>query len=216
VYAKDVLDIEQFSTVKGVNLDECDDSFYKKFNTGCISIPWQNEMIETECFKQINLFGPDNTLPADLMIDVLPPVEMKGCFPFRRKKKPRWKPVRISTPNARCYPETTGNEQNTSLSGQKMLENHLQNHHCSCPFQSGNINGGNSTTNHTHQNNHHKKDCLDVNEIHCDISNNSAIVTGSTGTKSSPSSTSNPRTSSPSKCSSNMINRVEGEENTAV
>ena len=41
VYAKDVLDIEQFSTVKGVNLDAKDDGFYARFNTGCVSIPWQ-------------------------------------------------------------------------------------------------------------------------------------------------------------------------------
>lgn len=51
VYAKDVLDIEQFSTIKGVALDSSDASFYSKFNTGSVSIPWQNEMIETECFK---------------------------------------------------------------------------------------------------------------------------------------------------------------------
>lgn len=44
VYAKDVLDIEQFSTVKGVSLDSTDDSFYSKFNTGSVSIPWQNEV----------------------------------------------------------------------------------------------------------------------------------------------------------------------------
>lgn len=44
VYAKDVLDIEQFSTVKGVNLDATDDSFYTKFNTGSVSIPWQDEV----------------------------------------------------------------------------------------------------------------------------------------------------------------------------
>ncbi|KAL6986582.1 G protein-coupled receptor kinase 6 [Sarracenia purpurea var. burkii] len=37
VYAKDVLDIEQFSTVKGVNLDATDDTFYSKFNTGSVS-----------------------------------------------------------------------------------------------------------------------------------------------------------------------------------
>ena len=104
VYAKDVLDIEQFSTVKGVNLDDSDDNFYRKFNTGCISIPWQTEMIETECYKELNLFGPNCTPTPDLLMDVPPPVEKEGCFPFRRKKKPRWKPVRISTPNARCYP----------------------------------------------------------------------------------------------------------------
>jgi G protein-coupled receptor kinase len=45
VYAKDVLDIEQFSTVKGVSLDSTDDSFYTKFNTGSVSIPWQTEVI---------------------------------------------------------------------------------------------------------------------------------------------------------------------------
>ena len=44
VYAKDVLDIEQFSTVKGVNLNEEDQEFYKKFSTGCVSIPFQNEV----------------------------------------------------------------------------------------------------------------------------------------------------------------------------
>lgn len=44
VYAKDVLDIEQFSTVKGVNLDATDDTFYSKFNTGSVSIPWQHEV----------------------------------------------------------------------------------------------------------------------------------------------------------------------------
>ncbi|KAI1725514.1 protein kinase domain-containing protein [Ditylenchus destructor] len=56
VYAKDVLDIEQFSTVKGVRLDATDNSFYDKFNTGSVSIPWQSEMISTECFQQLNIF----------------------------------------------------------------------------------------------------------------------------------------------------------------
>ena len=41
VYAKDVLDIEQFSTVKGVNLDANDNTFYGKFNTGAVTIAWQ-------------------------------------------------------------------------------------------------------------------------------------------------------------------------------
>lgn len=39
-----MLDIEQFSTVKGVNLDATDDTFYTKFNTGSVSIPWQCEV----------------------------------------------------------------------------------------------------------------------------------------------------------------------------
>ncbi|MEQ2170246.1 G protein-coupled receptor kinase 6, partial [Goodea atripinnis] len=44
IYAKDVLDIEQFSTVKGVELDPKDESFYSKVSTGSVSIPWQNEV----------------------------------------------------------------------------------------------------------------------------------------------------------------------------
>ncbi|CAG7722760.1 unnamed protein product [Allacma fusca] len=87
VYAKDVLDIEQFSTVKGVNLDASDDSFYSKFNTGSVSIPWQTEMIETHCFQDLNVYGPYNTPSADLLLDCPPPPETKGCFPFRRKVK---------------------------------------------------------------------------------------------------------------------------------
>merc|ERR1712176_1078734 len=53
VYAKDVLDIEQFSTVKGVTLGESDEDFYKRFNTGCVSITWQNEILET-VFDELN------------------------------------------------------------------------------------------------------------------------------------------------------------------
>uniref|UniRef100_A0A669PJV2 G protein-coupled receptor kinase n=1 Tax=Phasianus colchicus TaxID=9054 RepID=A0A669PJV2_PHACC len=65
VYCKDVLDIEQFSTVKGVNLDTTDDDFYSKFVTGCVSIPWQNEMIETGCFEDINACETDGTVSPD-------------------------------------------------------------------------------------------------------------------------------------------------------
>uniref|UniRef100_A0A8C8JTB9 G protein-coupled receptor kinase n=1 Tax=Oncorhynchus tshawytscha TaxID=74940 RepID=A0A8C8JTB9_ONCTS len=66
VYCKDVLDIEQFSTVKGVNLDQTDNDFYFKFSTGCVSIPWQHEMIDTECFSDLNVFGPQATRTPDL------------------------------------------------------------------------------------------------------------------------------------------------------
>ncbi|XP_034994915.1 G protein-coupled receptor kinase 5 isoform X2 [Zootoca vivipara] len=72
VYCKDVLDIEQFSTVKGVNLDQTDNDFYAKFATGSVSIPWQNEMIETECFKDLNTFGPNGTRSPDLDWKQLP------------------------------------------------------------------------------------------------------------------------------------------------
>ncbi|XP_052868484.1 G protein-coupled receptor kinase 2 [Anopheles cruzii] len=95
VYAKDVLDIEQFSTVKGVNLDATDENFYTKFNTGSVSIPWQDEMIETECFRELNVFGVNECPTPDLLINAPPVVEKPGCFPFRRKKKqtPREKAI---------------------------------------------------------------------------------------------------------------------------
>ncbi|XP_043103732.1 G protein-coupled receptor kinase 6-like [Puntigrus tetrazona] len=66
IYCKDVLDIEQFSTVKGVELEPKDDSFYSKVSTGSVPIPWQNEMIETECFKELNILNFDGTVPPDL------------------------------------------------------------------------------------------------------------------------------------------------------
>lgn len=69
VYAKDVLDIEQFSTVKGVRLDATDNSFYDKFNTGSVSIPWQDEMISTECFQQLNVYCVNGLIVPDLRPD---------------------------------------------------------------------------------------------------------------------------------------------------
>ncbi|XP_004086664.1 G protein-coupled receptor kinase 6 [Oryzias latipes] len=66
IYCKDVLDIEQFSTVKGVELEPKDESFYSKVSTGSVSIPWQDEMIETECFFELNVFHQDGVVPPDL------------------------------------------------------------------------------------------------------------------------------------------------------
>lgn len=80
-----MLDIEQFSTVKGVNIDESDTNFYTKFNTGSVSISWQNEMMETECFRELNVFGPEECPTPDLLINALPEPDKAGCFPFRRK-----------------------------------------------------------------------------------------------------------------------------------
>jgi len=89
VYAKDVLDIEQFSTVKGVSLDAADSSFYNRFNTGAVSIPWQEEMIETRVFEELNVFKFQNTddpsrlqTPQDLDLDYVPEPEPKGCLPY--------------------------------------------------------------------------------------------------------------------------------------
>ncbi|XP_048037220.1 G protein-coupled receptor kinase 5 [Megalobrama amblycephala] len=81
VYCADVLDIDQFSTVKGVILDKVDDKFYIKFNTGSVPVPWQNEMIETECFKDLNVFGPHGTRTPDLdRTAVIPQTNMESRF----------------------------------------------------------------------------------------------------------------------------------------
>lgn len=70
-----------------MNIDESDASFYSKFNTGCVSIPWQTEMLETDCFRQLNVFGPNETRTPDLIITPTVVPENKSCFPFRRKVK---------------------------------------------------------------------------------------------------------------------------------
>lgn len=44
VYAKDVLDIDPFSSVKGVDLEGSDEAFAGKFATGAVSKPWQEEV----------------------------------------------------------------------------------------------------------------------------------------------------------------------------
>jgi len=88
VYAKDVLDIEQFSTVKGVSLDQTDENFYTKFSTGAVSIPWQEEIIEKDVFNELNQFGPNNTPSPDLQLENLPePEPSSGCLPFFRKRR---------------------------------------------------------------------------------------------------------------------------------
>lgn len=44
------------------------------------------QMIETECFKELNVLGPNNTPTPDLLINHTPPNnDDRGCFPFRRK-----------------------------------------------------------------------------------------------------------------------------------
>lgn len=53
VYAKDVLDIEQFSTVKGITIENRDEEFYSRFDTGPVSHAWQKEILET-VFDDIN------------------------------------------------------------------------------------------------------------------------------------------------------------------
>lgn len=66
VYAKDLDDVGAFSTVKGVNLEDKDKEFFDEFASGNISIPWQEEMIETGIFGELTVWGPGGTLPNDL------------------------------------------------------------------------------------------------------------------------------------------------------
>ncbi|KAJ8274227.1 hypothetical protein COCON_G00088520 [Conger conger] len=54
VYAKDTDDIAEFSDIKGIELDAKDEKFHQEFSTGAISIPWQQEMIETKLFDELN------------------------------------------------------------------------------------------------------------------------------------------------------------------
>lgn len=72
IYCKDVLDIEQFSTVKGVELEPKDDSFYSKVSTGCVPIPWQNEV---------------RSLPRITSINVLLGTLIAGLWPACNKKE---------------------------------------------------------------------------------------------------------------------------------
>ncbi|XP_034433808.1 rhodopsin kinase GRK1 [Hippoglossus hippoglossus] len=66
VYAKNVDDVGAFSTVKGVQLEHKDMVFFNEFSSGNISIPWQEEMIETGIYGELTVWGPDGALPNNL------------------------------------------------------------------------------------------------------------------------------------------------------
>ncbi|XP_070780149.1 G protein-coupled receptor kinase 5 isoform X2 [Enoplosus armatus] len=90
VYCSDVQDIEEFSTVKGVILDQTDNDFYSKFNTGSVPITWQNEMIETGCFRELNTFGPEGSRSPDLDWSQTPETPKRSLLDriFRRHHPP--------------------------------------------------------------------------------------------------------------------------------
>ncbi|XP_006637774.2 rhodopsin kinase grk7a isoform X1 [Lepisosteus oculatus] len=54
VYAKEIGDIADFSEIRGIEFDDKDKKFFKRFATGAVSIPWQEEMIETGLFDELN------------------------------------------------------------------------------------------------------------------------------------------------------------------
>ncbi|XP_008331694.1 rhodopsin kinase GRK1b isoform X2 [Cynoglossus semilaevis] len=66
VYAKDIGDVGAFSTIKGVVIDNKDMEFYDDFSSGNVPIPWQEEMIETGVFGELNIWGEGGKLPNDL------------------------------------------------------------------------------------------------------------------------------------------------------
>ncbi|NWI07864.1 GRK5 kinase, partial [Tichodroma muraria] len=66
VYAKDLADVGAFSTVKGVELDAGDAALCDAFSSGTVPIPWQEELIETGVFEELNVWGAPGTLPPDL------------------------------------------------------------------------------------------------------------------------------------------------------
>lgn len=54
VYAKDIDEIEDFSEVRGVEFDDKDQKFFQRFATGAVPIAWQEEIIETGLFEELN------------------------------------------------------------------------------------------------------------------------------------------------------------------
>lgn len=42
-------------------------------------------MIETGCYKELNVFGPNKSRSPDLILDLMPEPEKTGCFPFSRR-----------------------------------------------------------------------------------------------------------------------------------
>ncbi|XP_028654886.1 rhodopsin kinase GRK1b [Erpetoichthys calabaricus] len=79
VYAKDISDVGAFSTIKGVVLDEKDKEFYDDFSSGNIPIPWQEEMIETGVFGELNVWGAKGTTPNDLNYNYVPESPKSGA-----------------------------------------------------------------------------------------------------------------------------------------
>lgn len=66
VYAKNIDDVGAFSSIRGIVMDNKDTEFFNEFATGNIPIPWQEEMIETGVFGELNIWGEGGKLPNDL------------------------------------------------------------------------------------------------------------------------------------------------------
>ena len=73
VYATSVNDLVTVyrTNLRGIRIREEDEEMYDDFNTGAVSVQWQEEMIESRIFHDLNKFGPDNTLPRDLDVNYM-------------------------------------------------------------------------------------------------------------------------------------------------
>uniref|UniRef100_A0A8C5ZK35 G protein-coupled receptor kinase n=1 Tax=Marmota marmota marmota TaxID=9994 RepID=A0A8C5ZK35_MARMA len=81
VYAKSIQDVGAFSTVKGVAFDKADSEFFQEFASGNCPIPWQEEMIETGIFRELNVWRPDGQMPDDMKgvpVEETAPVSKSG------------------------------------------------------------------------------------------------------------------------------------------
>lgn len=54
VYAKDTDEFTDTSEVHDVELNAKDEKFFKEFSTGAVSIRWQQEMIDSGVFDELN------------------------------------------------------------------------------------------------------------------------------------------------------------------
>lgn len=75
------------------------------------------QMVETECFKELNDLGPNSKPTPDLLLNNPPAnIDSRGCFPFRRKKKQnaRTKEIPISECHLLELSQSQGNEMPAS------------------------------------------------------------------------------------------------------
>ncbi|PVD29871.1 hypothetical protein C0Q70_09128 [Pomacea canaliculata] len=61
---------------------------WKRLEAGMFEVPFVPDMIETECYKELNLFGPDGEATPDLREDLPPTPPPRGFFErlFRRRR----------------------------------------------------------------------------------------------------------------------------------
>ena len=54
VYAKDTGEFRYTSDIEDIKFVNKDEKFFKQFSTGAVSFQWQNEMIDTGVFDELN------------------------------------------------------------------------------------------------------------------------------------------------------------------